>query len=115
MAAGVQDLGHIKYYCEKRFTTTTNHNHLDTTMMIIRTTILLLLVFATMPAFAQESALDAEIQALKTYCKPDIERLCSNVEPGGGQIKECLMAQKEELTVGCAQALQELKKIKQSR
>jgi len=57
-----------------------------------------------MSNFAQESALDAEIQALKTYCKPDIERLCPNVEPGGGQIKECLMAQKEELRVGCAQA-----------
>jgi hypothetical protein len=83
-------------------------------MKIIRTTILLLLVSATMPTFAQGKGLEAEIQALKTYCKPDIERLCPNVEPGGGQIKACLMAQKEELTVGCAQALQELKKIKKS-
>jgi hypothetical protein len=81
-------------------------------MKIIRTTTLLLLISATMPAFAQ--GLEAEIQALKTYCKPDIERLCPNVEPGGGQIKACLMAQKEELTVGCAQALQELQKIKKS-
>jgi hypothetical protein len=84
-------------------------------MKIIRMTTLLLLISAAMPTFAQESALDAEIQALRTYCKPDIERLCPNVEPGGGRIKECLMAQKELLTVGCAQALQELKKIKQSK
>jgi hypothetical protein len=83
--------------------------------MNIRTTILLLLVSATMPAFAQAQGLEAEIQALKTYCKPDIERLCANVEPGGGRIKECLMAQKEMLTVGCAQALQELKQIKKSK
>jgi hypothetical protein len=83
-------------------------------MKIIRTTTLLLLISATMPAFAQGQGLEAEIQALKTYCKPDIERLCPNVEPGGGQIKACLMAQKEELTVGCAQALQELQKIKKS-
>ncbi len=81
-------------------------------MMINRTTILLLLVSATVPTFA--GGLEAEIQALKTYCKPDIERLCPNVPPGGGQIKACLMAQKEELTVGCAEALQELKKMKKS-
>jgi hypothetical protein len=80
--------------------------------MIIRTTILLLLVSAAMPTFA--GGLEAEIQALKTYCKPDIERLCPNVEPGGGQIKECLKAQENELTVGCAKALQELNKIKKS-
>ena len=83
-------------------------------MMIVRTTILLLLVSATMPTFAQGQGLEAEIQALKTYCKPDIERLCPNVEPGGGRIKACLMAQKDELTVGCAKALQELKEIKKS-
>jgi len=83
-------------------------------MMIIRTTILLLLASATLPTFAQGQGLEAEIQALKTYCKPDIERLCPNVEPGGGRIKACLMAQKEQLTVGCAQALQELKQIKKA-
>ena len=81
-------------------------------MMIVRTTIILLLVSATMLTFSQEQGLEAEIQALKTYCKPDIERLCPNVPPGGGQIKACLMAQKEELTVGCAEALQKLKKMK---
>ena len=81
-------------------------------MKIVRTAILLLMVSATMPAFAQ--GLEEEIQALKTYCKPDIERLCPNVEPGGGRIKACLMAQKQELTVGCAEALQNLQKLKKS-
>ena len=81
-------------------------------MKIVRPAILLLMVFATMPAFAQ--GLEEEIQALKTYCKPDIERLCPKVEPGGGRIKACLMAQKKELTVGCAEALQDLQKIKKS-
>ena len=81
-------------------------------MNIFRKAILLIMVFVTMPAFAQ--GLEAEIQALKTYCKPDIERLCPNVEPGGGRIKACLMAQKKELTVGCAEALQDLQKLKKS-
>ena len=83
-------------------------------MKIVRTAILLLLVSATMPKFALGQGLEAEIQALKTYCKPGIERLCPNVEPGGGRIKACLLAQMNELTVSCAKALQELKEIKKS-
>lgn len=78
--------------------------------MTVRATALLLLVSAAIPAFAQQSQLDAELEALRTYCKADIERLCPNVEPGSGRIKECLMAQKESMSVGCAQALQKLKK-----
>lgn len=54
----------------------------------------------------------AEIQALRTYCKADVERLCANVQPGGGRIKECLMAQKDSMSVGCAKALKELKDAK---
>jgi hypothetical protein len=51
-----------------------------------------------------------ELEVLRTYCKADIERLCPNVEPGGGRIKACLMVQKEQMLVGCAQALEKLKK-----
>lgn len=77
---------------------------------VLMTSIMIVLASAAMPAFAQGSAADAEIEALRTYCKADIERLCPNVEPGGGQIKECLMQHKEQMSVGCAQALQKLKK-----
>ncbi|CDH47133.1 cysteine rich repeat-containing protein [Candidatus Contendibacter odensensis] len=79
--------------------------------MTIRKIALFLLISAAMPAFAQQpSQLDKELAALRTYCKADIERLCPNVEPGGGKIKECLMERKMEVSVGCAQALQKLKK-----
>ena len=79
--------------------------------MTLRKTALLLLISAAMPAFAQQpSELDKELEMLRTYCKADIERLCPNVEPGGGQIKACLMAQKEQISVGCAEALEKLKK-----
>jgi hypothetical protein len=77
--------------------------------MTLRATALLLLISAALPAFAQ-SQLDKELEALRTYCKADIERLCPSVEPGGGKIKACLMEKKEKLEVGCAQALQKLKK-----
>lgn len=70
-----------------------------------------LLVSATV--FAAGAGIDpAEMEALKTYCRADIERLCGNVEPGGGRIKQCLLAQKEQMSVGCAQALQKLKQEK---
>jgi len=111
LLSDLQDSGHIKYYFDGPQPQLQPFE--VTTMKIVRTAILLLMVSTTMPAFAQ--GLEEEIQALKTYCKPDIERLCPNVEPGGGRIKACLMAQRELLTVGCAQALQELKKIKQSK
>lgn len=73
------------------------------------------MIFASAQAFAQASRMEAELQALRSYCKPDIERLCANVEPGGGRIKECLMAQKEQMTVGCAQALQKLQQQQQQQ
>ena len=79
--------------------------------MTIRVTVLLLLVSATLPALAQQpSQTDKELEALRTYCKTDIERLCSKVEPGGGKIKECLIRNQDSMTVGCAKALQNLKK-----
>ncbi len=79
--------------------------------MSIRKAVLFLLASAAIPAaFAQQpSQLDKELEALRAYCKPDIERLCPNVPPGGGKIKECLMQQKMSLSVGCAEALQKLK------
>jgi len=83
--------------------------------MIARMTILLLLVSASLPAFAGGSQLDAEIDALRNYCKADIERLCPNVEPGGGRIKACLVANQDQMTVGCAKALKQLKDMKKKQ
>lgn len=82
--------------------------------MKIRRLLLIGMFFASAQAFAQASKME-ELEALRTYCKPDIERLCPNVEPGGGRIKECLMAQKEQMTVGCAQALQKLQQQQQQK
>lgn len=73
------------------------------------------ILISSAPALAQETKMEAEKEALQTYCKADIERLCPNVQPGGGRIKECLMAQKEQMSVGCAQALQKLKQEKQKK
>jgi hypothetical protein len=47
---------------------------------------------------------------LRKYCKSDIERLCKGIAPGGGRLMECLKKNEKSMTVGCAQALQQLKK-----
>ncbi|MFG1403235.1 cysteine rich repeat-containing protein [Xanthobacter sediminis] len=51
---------------------------------------------------------NAQEQLIK-YCKPDIERLCAAVPPGEGRLLKCLKAHGEQISVGCAKALKELK------
>jgi cysteine rich repeat protein len=77
--------------------------------MILRVATLLIWSVLVMPVFAEPSKTDSEMGALRTYCKPDVERLCPKVAPGGGRIKACLMEHKNEMSVGCARALQGLK------
>ncbi|MBV1926506.1 MAG: cysteine rich repeat-containing protein [Rhodobacteraceae bacterium] len=59
---------------------------------------------------AQAGSLSSEeIEQLKKYCEPDVERLCPDVSYGDGAVKACLKKNKEELSVGCAEALKKLK------
>ena len=82
--------------------------------MKIRLPLFLLLSGLPMLAFSQMAGINPEeMKAIRTYCKADVERLCPGVQPGGGRIKACLMEKKEQMSVGCAQALQQLKKDKQ--
>ncbi len=59
-------------------------------------------VLLTQNAFAQQGD-------IAKYCKPDIERLCAGIQPGGGRLLQCLKAHPKEISVGCGQALQKLK------
>jgi Cysteine rich repeat len=43
------------------------------------------------------------------YCRADAERLCPGVPMGGGRIIGCLKANKMEVSVGCAKAIQHIK------
>lgn len=55
------------------------------------------------------SVAPAQMEAVMKYCKPDAERLCPGVQPGGGRIIGCLKAHKMEISVGCAKTLQGIK------
>jgi Cysteine rich repeat len=51
----------------------------------------------------------AQMAEVMKYCKPDAERLCPGVEPGGGRIAKCLKSHKMEISIGCGKALQKIK------
>lgn len=81
--------------------------------MLMRASLLFLLLAEPISALAGGPPMTQdELKALKTYCKADVERICPTVEPGGGRIKACLMAHKEQISVGCAEALQKVAKPK---
>ncbi len=42
-------------------------------------------------------------------CKADAARLCPGVPPGKGRIMKCMKAHSEEVSVGCAKALKQMK------
>jgi hypothetical protein len=41
-------------------------------------------------------------------CQPDIEKLCSKIQPGQGRIAACLAAGKASMTTDCAQAIEKI-------
>ena len=43
------------------------------------------------------------------HCKADVQRLCPGVQPGGGRIVTCLKAHQDEVTIGCAKELKQVK------
>ena len=55
------------------------------------------------------SALAATESALMRACKNDAAKLCADVPFGGGRIVECLKKHENQLTVGCANELKQLK------
>jgi Cysteine rich repeat len=59
-------------------------------------------------ASAESNALAQQAEAMK-YCREDVARLCPGMRPGGGRIIACLKANKMEVSVGCAKALQAMK------
>ena len=43
------------------------------------------------------------------YCKADVRRLCAGIQPGGGRLAQCLKAHENEVSIGCAKELKNVK------
>ena len=41
----------------------------------------------------------------RAACKPDVERLCPGVQPGGGRIVACLKQNDAQLSAACKEAI----------
>ena len=53
------------------------------------------------PASAQNFA------ALQKACMSDVKALCAGIQPGGGRIKDCLMAKTDQVSPQCKAAISE--------
>ena len=57
----------------------------------------------------------AQQGGIRGACMNDIKTLCGDVQPGGGRIRECFRAHRENLSAGCKVALAERMLQRQSR
>ena len=69
------------------------------------------LAFALIGAVAHAQAPPAA-QEVEMACKADVAKLCPNVPPGGGQVMQCLKAQKSQVSFGCKRAIYRAKQAK---
>jgi hypothetical protein len=63
---------------------------------------------------AQRGTGKAMAKELHKDCKPDAQRLCQGVAPGGGNIRACLTSHAAELSPACAHAEQQLQAFKEA-
>ena len=54
----------------------------------------------------------AQTPAAGNACTGDKDKLCANVQPGGGRVIVCLVKQKEKLSPACTQLLISMGKLK---
>jgi len=59
--------------------------------------------------WSQDAKPSVDMSALRSACKEDVRKFCPGVKPGGGRIKECMVAHKDELSSTCHDALLEAK------
>jgi hypothetical protein len=62
---------------------------------------------AQQPPQPPPSGGEGEFARVREACHADVERLCSDVKPGGGRIRECLRAHHADLSDGCKAAIKE--------
>jgi hypothetical protein len=67
-------------------------------MISLRT--LVIAIGVTLPTLAL-----AQQNPARGACMNDVKTLCAGVQPGGGRIRECFKAHREQLSSGCKMAL----------
>jgi hypothetical protein len=67
-------------------------------------------------AAAQDAPAPAPAEPnVRAACAADFKKLCSDVQPGGGRIRQCIAAHKDELSQGCRDALAQARAHRQAQ
>ena len=68
---------------------------------------------STAPAHAKATpeVKDAR-KALRQACMEDVRTLCSDAQPGGGKLMQCLKTHKDQVSAGCKSAFQHLREVR---
>jgi hypothetical protein len=53
----------------------------------------------------------APFKIVRQACVADVHRLCAGIQPGGGRIKKCVIANYEQLSDGCKDAMRQARKL----
>jgi hypothetical protein len=83
-------------------------------------TLLIPLACVTLTLSLGAAAQDAPAPApgepnVRAACAADFKKLCSDVQPGGGRIRQCIAAHKDELSQGCRDALAQARAHRQAQ
>jgi hypothetical protein len=66
-----------------------------------------LLPAAALVALLATPAAAQNLAALQKACMGDVRALCAGIQPGGGRIKDCLMAKADQVSPQCKSAMSE--------
>lgn len=66
---------------------------------------LLALCAGQAPAQTAATLTAEQAQALRTACSADVKKLCSDVQPGGGRVVQCMQSKKEQASPPCQASL----------
>lgn len=72
---------------------------------------------ALLPAYAGAQGqvspqMKAQAMSLAMTCRADFEKLCPNVQPGGGRALACLQQHQSQLSDGCRKAMPQAQALK---
>lgn len=71
---------------------------------MIRKTLTIAIVLFAGAVHAQQAS-QAQMQAWREACAPDVKRLCPGISPGGGRLKACIREHASEFSKPCMDAM----------